>query len=118
MGERCVIRESEVERMLVSEAARIGGRAYKWVSPGNNGVPDRIVILPGGRVCFVELKTPVGVLSPVQKVQIRTLKSLGTDTDTVYGLKGLAEWFEDRGYPESAARVREKLERMARGALW
>ena len=106
------VRESFIERTLVDEVRRIGGRAYKWVSPGNNGVPDRIVILPGGRVCFVELKTNLGVLSPLQKIQTKVLKDLGTDTSVVYGMSGLAYWFEGHGYPESAERVNKKLQRM------
>ena len=69
------MREKEIEKILVNEVKRLGGRAYKWTSPGNDGVPDRIVILPDTRVIFVELKTDTGVLSPLQKVQISRLKN-------------------------------------------
>ena len=52
--------ESELEKILVEEVRKAGGRAYKWVSPGNIGVPDRIVFFPGGKVYYVELKTERG----------------------------------------------------------
>ena len=60
------MREKEIEKILVECVKRLGGRAYKWTSPGNDGVPDRIVILPDTRVIFVELKTDTGVLSPAE----------------------------------------------------
>lgn len=46
------MRERDVERYLRERVKQLGGRAYKFVSPGNNGVPDRIVMLPGGN-CFL-----------------------------------------------------------------
>ena len=49
--------EREVEKKLVDGVRRMGGRAYKFVSPGNDGVPDRIVVLPDTAPMFVELKT-------------------------------------------------------------
>lgn len=54
------MRESKVEMILVRGIRKLGGWAYKWVSPGNDGVPDRIVILPGQRPIFVELKAERG----------------------------------------------------------
>ena len=54
------MRESAIEALLVPVCTSAGGRCYKWVSPGNSGVPDRIVFLPGGKVIFVELKTETG----------------------------------------------------------
>ena len=52
------MRESVVERKLTTEAKKRGGLAVKFVSPGLNGVPDRLVLFPGGRLAFVELKAP------------------------------------------------------------
>lgn len=52
------MRESDIERRLVQGVKKLGGRAYKFVSPGNVGVPDRLVVLPGGVVLFVEVKAP------------------------------------------------------------
>lgn len=50
--------ESNLEQSVRKYVARCSGKAYKWVSPGNPGVPDRICLFPGGRVVFVELKKP------------------------------------------------------------
>ena len=50
------MKERDIEVLLRDGVKQLGGKAYKWVSPGNAGVPDRIVILPGGKVIFVELK--------------------------------------------------------------
>ena len=69
--------EREAEKKLVDGVRRMGGRAYKFVSPGNDGVPDRIVVLPDTAPMFVELKTESGKLSSLQKVQITRLEKLG-----------------------------------------
>jgi hypothetical protein len=71
------MRESTLEQRLVREVERIGGRAPKWVSPGNRGVPDRIIILPGGRTVFVEMKAPGKRLKPLQEKWARELRQLG-----------------------------------------
>ena len=65
------MRESELEARLVLGVAKLGGRAYKFVSPGNTGVPDRLIVMPHGRVMFAELKTDAGRLSPRQELQIQ-----------------------------------------------
>lgn len=92
--------ESTLERRFVNMVRKAGGRAYKFVSPGNLGVPDRIAILPRGRIWFVELKTETGHLSQVQKRQIDTLRSLGMNVFVLWGEKGLQRFREeviDRG---------------------
>ncbi|ELV3820377.1 VRR-NUC domain-containing protein [Salmonella enterica subsp. enterica serovar Muenchen] len=50
------VRENLIEKHLVTEVKKAGGIAYKFVSPGRRSVPDRIVLLPGGRLVFVECK--------------------------------------------------------------
>lgn len=77
--------EKDIEKKFVDGIKKIGGRAYKFVSPGNAGVPDRIVVLPGGGVIFVELKTETGRLTGRQKIQIRTLSRLGCEVWKLYG---------------------------------
>ena len=52
------MREKEVEQKLVRAVKAAGGICPKWVSPGTNGMPDRIMLLPGGRIAFVEVKAP------------------------------------------------------------
>jgi hypothetical protein len=73
------MRESVIEKHLVSRVHRIGGDCYKFVSPGRVGVPDRIVVLPGGEVIWVELKTKWGLMSPIQKRAHERLQSLSQD---------------------------------------
>lgn len=87
--------EKDIEQKLVAGIKAQGGRAFKWVSPGNAGVPDRIVLLPGGRVIFVELKTDTGHLRPVQKAQINLLRKLGMDVRVLYGADEVREFLEE-----------------------
>ena len=56
------MRESEIENHLVWHVERMGGKAYKFRSPSQRGVSDRIVCLPDGQTWFVELKAPRGRL--------------------------------------------------------
>ena len=72
-----MILERDIERYLVRRTIEQGGVAYKWVSPGRVGVADRIVLLPGGVVWFVELKTVKGRLSPWQKVFAADMRRMG-----------------------------------------
>lgn len=90
--------EKDIERRLVDIVKKHGGLCLKWVCPGWAGVPDRIVLLPGGRVLFVELKRPKGgTLSTRQKWWRRKLRDLGfsvwvvwTDDDVdAFGQMGL-----------------------------
>lgn len=106
------MREKDIEKILVDGVKGIGGRAYKWVSPGNNGVPDRIVFLPGGRIIFVELKTDTGTLSSLQRVQIKRLRELGQTVEVVKGIRGVIQFFEDYGYLDAASRIRTRYEPM------
>ena len=87
--------EKDIEKILVNEVKKLGGRAYKWVSPGNDGVPDRIVILPGMRPVFVELKTEKGQLSALQKAQIKRLREMGQDVKILYGESQVRDFLED-----------------------
>ena len=80
------MRENSVERRLREEVEHLGGLCFKWVSPMNAGVPDRIVIMPDGRVRFVELKTIRGRLSKVQEYQMERLRKLGCSVHVLYGV--------------------------------
>ncbi len=83
------MREREIERRLVEFIKGRGGRAYKFISPGNAGVPDRIVILKDMPPVFVELKADGGRLTPLQKVQLDRLRDLGQIVTVVSGAEGL-----------------------------
>ena len=71
------MRESTVEHRLVTEAKKRGGLALKFVSPGFDGVPDRLVLLPHGKSAFVEVKAPGRKLRPLQERRIGQLRELG-----------------------------------------
>ena len=81
------MKESSIEQGLRTRLQRLGCLFYKFVSPGNNGVPDRIVITPGGTIIFAELKTERGTLSPEQRVQIRRITDHNARAVVIYGKK-------------------------------
>ncbi len=89
------MRERDVERKLVDFVKRVGGRAYKFTSPGNAGVPDRIVVLPNRPPIFVEVKADTGRLTDLQEVQIKRLRDLGQDVRVVKGESGLKEFVKE-----------------------
>ena len=71
------MRERDIEKKLVDETKRRGGICPKWTSPGFDGVPDRIVLMPQGRFAFVEVKAPGKKARPIQRSRHRLLRSLG-----------------------------------------
>lgn len=87
--------EKEIEKFLVREVKKIGGISFKFISPGNAGVPDRIVILPNGRVVFAELKTDKGKLTKLQEVQIKKISDLGADARVLRGMEGVKEFINE-----------------------
>lgn len=89
------MRESQIENRLVREVEKCGGLCYKFVSPSNPGVPDRIVITPDGRVIFVELKAPFGKMSNIQKWQKERMLSHGADVRVVRGMDQVREFIRE-----------------------
>lgn len=71
------MRETAVEKHLTTEAKKRGGMSVKFVSPGLDGVPDRLVLLPGGKLAFVELKAPGKKMRPLQISRAKQLTALG-----------------------------------------
>ena len=71
------MREKIVEQALVKAVKAVGGICPKFVSPGFDGVPDRIVLLPGAKVGFVEVKAPGKRPGPLQRSRHELLKGLG-----------------------------------------
>ena len=96
--------EKDIERTLVRMVKRHGGMCLKWVCPGWLGVPDRICLLPGGRLCFVETKRPDGgSRAAMQKKWAAWLTDLGfihrwvhtrQDIDLLEAL--IMKWEDDR----------------------
>ena len=71
--------ESKIEKKLNEEVQKLGGKAFKFVSPGKSGVPDRIVMLPGGIIYFVELKAPGKKMRALQEYRAKEFRRLGFD---------------------------------------
>ena len=69
--------EKQIEQYLRKRVEELGGWAPKFISPGNAGAPDRLIILRGGRIVFVELKSPGETSTPIQRYQQHRLKRLG-----------------------------------------
>ena len=88
------MREKQIESKLVIEVKKIGGIAPKLVSPGFDGMPDRLVFLPDGHIAFVELKAPGKKPRPLQLARHRLLRSLGfrvyviDDAEQIGGMLG------------------------------
>ena len=89
------MRESSIETRLVRMVRDRGGLCFKFVSPGNPGVPDRIVITPAGRTIYVELKTEVGRLAAIQKWQHEEMRKRGADVRTLKGLDQVKAFVEE-----------------------
>ncbi len=71
------MREKAIELQLARAVKKIGGMCPKFISPGTDGMPDRIVLLPGCRIGFVEVKAPGKEPRPLQVMRHRQLRALG-----------------------------------------
>lgn len=89
--------ESKLEQSVRKYVKSLGGRAFKWISPGEVGVPDRICILPGGHVLFIELKRPgrKNGLSERQKKIARVLEDLGCKVWCINSMEDLKARIEN-----------------------
>lgn len=77
--------EKDIEKALITMVKRHGGLCLKWVSPGFSGVPDRIILLPRGRVIFAELKRPNGdEPRKLQQYWHRKIRALGFQCWIIY----------------------------------
>ena len=89
------MRESAVEGRLTEMLRKRGALCLKFVSPGNPGVPDRIVLLPGGRVIFAELKAQSGRTGALQERQIARMRGLGADVRVLKGMEQVRGFVEE-----------------------
>ncbi|MEN7553157.1 VRR-NUC domain-containing protein [Clostridioides difficile] len=87
--------ESKIEKRLKKEIELLGGKAMKFISPGEAGVPDRIVLLPEGHVIFVELKAPGKKLRKLQQYKMLELRELGFKVKCVSTLKEIDDFIKE-----------------------
>ena len=82
--------ERDIEKYLGLRVKSMGGISYKFVSPGRVGVPDRIVVLPGSRLVFVELNAPGKKPAAHQLREHARLMALGQRVEVIDALAGVA----------------------------
>ncbi|MCM0760278.1 VRR-NUC domain-containing protein [Sporomusa sphaeroides DSM 2875] len=88
------MREKAIEAYLRDRVKALGGIAYKFVSPGNAGVPDRLVLLPGGHAFFPELKAPGKKSTPLQAMQQKRIRELGFPVYEIDSKQGVDEFIQ------------------------
>jgi hypothetical protein len=83
--------EKDIESALVKRIKEIGGKAYKFTSPNRRSVPDRLVLLPGGRVLFVECKRPGCKPTKLQIAEHLRLQDLGFEVLVIDSVEQIGE---------------------------
>jgi hypothetical protein len=92
------MRETKVEAHLYKQVRKAGGRCIKLI-PVDSGIPDRMVILPGGRIFLVELKAPGGSTRPIQKVWHARIAKLGVHVPLLSSKEEVDAWLEEQEGP-------------------
>ena len=87
--------EKTVEKALVKRIKGLGGWAVKCAIPGTSGMPDRLILFPGGRVAFVECKRPGEKVSKIQEYRIQQLRTLGFTVWVVDRLEEIERFIEE-----------------------
>ena len=90
------MKESTIEKHLVTQVKALGGMAYKFTSPAHRGVADRVVCLPDGQTWFVELKAPGGRLSELQKIFQSDMARMNQRYVCLWSKEHVEEWLNDR----------------------
>lgn len=85
------MREKEIERKLTQEVKHLGGISLKLICPSFDGMPDRLVLLPDGKLAFVELKAPGKTMRPLQVRRKCQLEALGFSVFCVDGIEQIGE---------------------------
>ena len=83
--------EKEIEKYLREQVKLRGGVAFKFISPGNVGVPDRLVLFPNGKIIFIELKATGKKTSKIQDIQIKRIRDLGFDVYVIDSKEGVLD---------------------------
>lgn len=87
--------EKQIEQKLIEGVKELGGVTFKFISPGAAGVPDRVVILPGGTVHFVELKAAGGAASKLQQRMIHKLRRLDVTAVVLTGRNEVEHYLDN-----------------------
>jgi hypothetical protein len=89
------MRESTIENKLVRAVKKLGGECKKMVWPQDDGAPDRLVMMPGGRLWFVETKAPNGKVEPLQKLAHDDLRRLGFQVRVLWTAEQVARFIQE-----------------------
>ncbi len=89
------MQESSLEKRLTVGVKKSGGKAYKFTSPGRRGMPDRLILKPGGQALFVEMKAPGKPLDPLQVKRSSELRSLGFKVYKIDSLDDIQKFIQE-----------------------
>lgn len=87
------MKESVVERALVTRIKKIGGEIRKVTWPGRRGAPDRVAMFPKGLLVWIETKAPSGTLADHQKREHARLRKMGQQVDVIWNLDEINKSF-------------------------
>ena len=111
------MRENVIEKAFVDAVAKAGGIAFKFTSQTMNGVPDRLVLMIGGRCAFVELKAPGKQMRPLQRKRRQQLEALGFPVFCIDNLdqvqpavNALLAWMPGQPFPEGIGAIVPELQ--------
>ena len=90
-----MIKERDVERYFKAQLEKRGALVFKFVSPGQTGVPDRVVLLPGGRVVFAEMKAPGEKPRPLQRAVFARMARAGHPVYIIDSREAVKEFMEE-----------------------
>ena len=96
-----IVPESHLEKMLNDGGRRAGGMSFK-MAPTTSGLPDRMVLWPGGRIELVELKTEKGKTRRIQEIWHYRMAELGTEVIVVRGISGVQDYLASKQQAVSA----------------
>ena len=97
LNPQIIISEKTIEQKLVKAVKAMGGIAPKFTSPGFDGMPDRIILLPGGKVGFVEVKAPGRKPSPLQEARHNLLRQMGCKVYVIDGAEQISSVLDEIG---------------------